>query len=111
MIDHKIAIMALTLVGKFSRPRPNIDSVRIFVSRGWKIKGQVEVSALPRGFFSFAFSCTENILTILNGGPWIMEMSSLTLKKWRPNIDLSNAFFETILVWVKLSRLPLEYWH
>ncbi|XP_059067606.1 uncharacterized protein LOC131858391 [Cryptomeria japonica] len=99
--------MTLTLVGKFSKPRPNIDSVRIFV----KIKGQVEVSALPRGFFSFVFSCVEDITTIICGGPWIMGRSSLILKKWSPNMDMYDAFFATILVWVKLPRLPLEYWH
>ncbi|XP_057820685.2 uncharacterized protein LOC131033459 [Cryptomeria japonica] len=111
VIDHNIAIMALTLVGKFFGPRPNIDLMRIFVSRRWKMKGQVDVSALPWGFYSFAFSCTEDIMTILYGGPWIMGRSSLPLKKWSPNMDLSEAFYETIPVWVKLSGLPLEYWH
>ncbi|GLJ27488.1 hypothetical protein SUGI_0539270 [Cryptomeria japonica] len=81
VIDHNIVVKALTLVGKFSGPRPDIDSVRIFVSRRWNIKGKVEVSALPWGFFSFSFSCTEDIPTILCGGPWIMGRSSLTLKK------------------------------
>ncbi|XP_059066267.1 uncharacterized protein LOC131857598 [Cryptomeria japonica] len=111
VIDHNIVVMVLTLVGKFSGPRPNIDSMRIFVSQRWKIKGQVEVSALPRVFFSFAFSCAEDIPTILCGGPWIMGKSSLTLKKWSPNMDLSDSFFETIPISVKLPGLPLEYWH
>ncbi|XP_057838208.1 uncharacterized protein LOC131048314 [Cryptomeria japonica] len=26
-------------------------------------------------------------------------------------MDMSDTFFETIPVWVKLSRFPLEYWH
>ncbi|GLJ18585.1 hypothetical protein SUGI_0330910 [Cryptomeria japonica] len=50
-------------------------------------------------------------MTILCGGPWIMGRSSLLLKKWSPNMDMSDAFFETIPIWVKLSGLPLEYWH
>ncbi|XP_059066017.1 uncharacterized protein LOC131857439 [Cryptomeria japonica] len=111
VIDHNVDVMALTLVGKFTRPRHNIDSVRVFVSQRWKIKGQVEVSALPQSFFSFAFSCVEDIMTILCVCPWIMGRSSLTLKKWSLNMDMFDAFFETILVWVKLSGLPLEYWH
>lgn len=65
MIDHIIVVMVLTLVGNFSRSRPIIDSVRFFFSQRWKIKGKVEVSALPQGFFSFAFSCVEHIPTIL----------------------------------------------
>lgn len=40
-----------------------------------------------------------------------MGRSSLTLKKWILNMDLSDAFSETIPVWAKLSGLPLEYWH
>ncbi|XP_057870798.2 uncharacterized protein LOC131077337 [Cryptomeria japonica] len=111
VIDHNIDVMALILIGKFSGPTPNIDSVRIFDSWRWKIKGQVEVLDVPRGFFSFVFSCVEDILTIVCGGPWIIGRSSLTLRKWSPNMDMFDAFFETILVWVKLLGLPLKYWH
>ncbi|GLJ26320.1 hypothetical protein SUGI_0506250 [Cryptomeria japonica] len=107
VIDHDVDVMALTLVGKFIGPRPNIYSVRVFVSQRWKIKGQVEVLTLPQSFFSFAFSCIEDIMTILSG----VHGFSLTLKKWSMNMDMSDAFFETIHVWVKLPELPLEYWH
>ncbi|XP_057841230.2 uncharacterized protein LOC131050928 [Cryptomeria japonica] len=103
--------MGLTLIGKFSGPRPNIDVVRVFASRRWKLKGHVDISALPRGFFSFVFSYVEDILVILCGGPWAMGRSSLILKKWAPNLDISDAFFEIVFVWVKLLGLPLEYWH
>lgn len=50
VIDHSISLMTLSLVGKFVGPRPNIEDVRSFVKRKWRMTGQVEVSALPRGF-------------------------------------------------------------
>lgn len=103
--------LELSLVGKFSDPRPNIDLVRFFMSKRWKLKGRVEVSTLLRGFFSFAFSCVEDVPMILCGGPWVVGRSTLTLKKWVPNMDMSDAFFKIALVWVRLPELPLEYWH
>ena len=48
---------------------------------------------------------------VLCGGPWMFGKSSLTIKKWEPNMDLSDAFFLTTPKWVRLLGLPLEYWH
>lgn len=48
---------------------------------------------------------------VLCGGPWSFGKSSLTIKKWEPNMDLSNAFFLTALIWVRIPGLPLEFWH
>lgn len=48
---------------------------------------------------------------VLCSGPWLFGDSSLTIKKWEPNMDLLDAFFLTTPVRVRLPRLPLEFWH
>ena len=48
---------------------------------------------------------------VLCGGPWSFGNSTLTIKKWEPNMDLSDAFFLTTPVWVRLPSLHLEFWH
>ena len=48
---------------------------------------------------------------VLCRGQWSFGKSTLTIKKWEPNMDLSYAFFLTTLIWVRLPGLPLEFWH
>lgn len=69
VIDHSISLMTISLVGKFVGPGPNIEVVRSFVKRKWRVKGQVDVSALSRGFFVFSFSCGADLEMALSGGP------------------------------------------
>ncbi|XP_059078070.1 uncharacterized protein LOC131876644 [Cryptomeria japonica] len=111
MIDHNIYMMALIMVGKFMGFKPNIEVVRAFVRKKWKLKGQVEVSAMSKEFFSFSFSCEKYIATILCGGPWVIDKPFMALKKWTPNLDLSSTHFEVVLVWLWLPGLPLKYYN
>lgn len=53
LVDFTVSVLAMTLVGRFVGFRPNIDVVRNFIRRKWILKGQVDVAALPRGFFPF----------------------------------------------------------
>lgn len=91
-------------------PRPNIEVVREFVKNKWRTSGKVSVAALPKCFFTFEFTCREDITAVRSGGPWVIGKSSLALKKWSSNLDLSDSIFENVPVWVRLPGLPLEYW-
>ncbi|XP_057863716.1 uncharacterized protein LOC131071779 [Cryptomeria japonica] len=97
--------------GNFMGQRPNIETIREFVKNKWCFKGQVEVVALPKGFFSFYFSCEEDIVVVHYGGPWVVGKSSLALKKWTPNGTNFGSFFEVIPVWFRLPGLPMEFWN
>ncbi|XP_059076573.1 uncharacterized protein LOC131875882 [Cryptomeria japonica] len=110
VIDHNISLTAFTLVGKFVGPRPNIDVVRAFAKKKWRLKGQVEISMMPKGFFPFNFSCLEDQEGVLCGGPWMVGRTFLSLIKWSPNQELNDSFFDLAPVWVKLSSLPMEFW-
>lgn len=74
------------------------------------MKGQVDVSALSRGLFVLSFSYGEDLEMILSGGPWMFGKSSLSLRKWSPNMELNDFFFESAPVWMRLPGLPLEFW-
>ncbi len=65
LVDHNIASMASSLVGKFIGPRPNIDIVRTHVRNKWDLKGYVEIESMAKGFLSFEFSCMEDLTRIL----------------------------------------------
>ena len=78
------------------------------VKQKWVIRGDVDIAPMSNGFFSFIFNCKEDLNMVLCGGPWSFGKSTLTIKKWEPNMDLSNAFFLTTAIWVRLPSLPLE---
>ncbi|XP_059068499.1 uncharacterized protein LOC131859004 [Cryptomeria japonica] len=111
IIDLNILLMALSLVGKFMGPRPNIETIRDLSKKKWKLNGQVNIYVMSKGFFVFSFSCEKDISTVLAGGPWVIGKSSLALMKWSLNLDLSDSIFEVVPVWVRLLGLPLEYWN
>ncbi|XP_059068346.1 uncharacterized protein LOC131858889 [Cryptomeria japonica] len=109
LVDFSISGLAMTLVGHFAIFRPNINVVRNFIRRKWVLKGQVDVAALPRGFFSFAFNNEEDLKKVLCEGPWISGKSTLALQKWAPNLPLDDSFFVVAPVWMCLPGLPLEF--
>lgn len=48
---------------------------------------------------------------VLCRGPWSFGKITLTIKKWEPNMNLSDASFLTTPIWVRFPGLPLEFWH
>ena len=59
----------------------------------------------------FDFTCSEDLASILNEGQWAMGCSSLVLQKWSSGMSLNDYFFAQAPVWVRLPKLPLEYWN
>ncbi|XP_059077019.1 uncharacterized protein LOC131876200 [Cryptomeria japonica] len=109
VIDHNINLMAMTLVGKFLGPRPNIDIVRAFAKCKWSFKGQVEITTMPKGALTLAFSCKGDMSRVLCDGPWLTGKAMLALQKWAPKMALDESFFIQASFWVRLSGLPLEF--
>lgn len=93
LVDHSIASMASTLVGKFMGQRPNIDVVRSFTLKKWHLKGQVSVTAMEKGFLSFDFTYNEDMTNILCEGPWNIGQETLVLQKWSSKLNLNESFF------------------
>ena len=54
LVDHNIATMASSLVGKFIGPRLIIDIVWTYARKKWYLKSHVEISAMAKGFLSFS---------------------------------------------------------
>ena len=73
--------MVATLVGNFIRPRPNKYIVITFAKNKWDLKGQLQVTAMAKGFMSFEFSFPKDYSNILCIGNWSVGRSSLILQK------------------------------
>lgn len=97
-------------MGKFLAPRPKIEEVFSWVHKKWVLKGQVEVVSMAKGFFSFSFSCDEDLRLVFSKAPRVFGHLTLVLHPWDPGMDLSKFMFHFAPIWLKLPNLLLEYW-
>lgn len=66
---------------------------------------------MGKGFFVVRFYSKEDYIHVLTEGPWIILGHYLKMSKWRPNFP---PFFEaiySIMVWIRLPELPIEFFN
>ena len=68
------------------------------------------MDALTKGWFGFRFNCASDVEKILVKH-WSYGAVPILLKKWTPLFDADSERLETMLVWVRLPRLPWEFWN
>nr|GEV32665.1 hypothetical protein [Tanacetum cinerariifolium] len=59
------------------------------------------------GLFSFQFSTTDGLNSMLENGPWFIRDHPLILRKWNPDVDLLKEDVRNVPVWVKLHGVPV----
>ncbi|GJY71355.1 RNA-directed DNA polymerase, eukaryota, reverse transcriptase zinc-binding domain protein [Tanacetum coccineum] len=57
--------------------------------------------------FSFQFSSTDGLNSMLKNGPWFIRNHPLILRKWNPDVDLLKEDVGNVPVWVKLHGVPV----
>jgi hypothetical protein len=67
-----------------------------------------EVIELSRNWFAFLFLQPEHAKWVLSKN-WSVNSSPLLLKPWSPLFDANREKLDKILVWVRLSALPLQF--
>ncbi|CAA7044673.1 unnamed protein product [Microthlaspi erraticum] len=77
----------------------------------WKPKGVMTVLDLPRGFFMVRFGEEDEYMAALTGGPWKAFGSYLLVQAWSPGFDPLRDEILTTPVWVRLSYLPVNFYH
>lgn len=77
----------------------------------WKPKGAMVVMDLPRQYFMIRFGEEEDYMNALTGGPWRAFGSYLMVQAWNPEFDPVKDDITTTPVWVRLSNLPVNFYH
>lgn len=77
----------------------------------WKPKGVMDVMDLPRKFFMIRFELEEEYMAVLTGRPWKAFGSYLMVQAWSPKIDPLRDEIVTTPVWVRLSNIPVNFYH
>ena len=77
----------------------------------WKPTGAMFVMDLPRHFYMVRFELEEEYMAALTGGPWRVFGNYLMVQDWSPKFDLLKDEIVTTPVWVRLTNIPVSYYH
>ena len=75
----------------------------------WQLLGQWQLTDLDDGYFVVRFQRVEDLEFVLTGGPWVIANQYLVVQKWRPNFVPGEEEIQRMPVWVRLSKLPMEW--
>ena len=70
----------------------------------------VEIGELSKGWYSFTLDSKHDAEQILNPN-WFYGMIPILLKRWIPLFNPDSEQMDTMVIWVRLPILPLEFWN
>ena len=76
----------------------------------WKPAARMDCMNLGKDFFLIRFSSSEDYDKVLRGGPWFVGEHFLAIRHWEPYFKASEAKLSSVVVWVKLPELPIEFY-
>ena len=76
----------------------------------WKPVGRLDCIDLGHDFFLMRFGLVEDHKNVIKGGPWFIGGHFLTVRAWEPNFKPANALCNMVAVWIRLPKLPFEYY-
>lgn len=77
----------------------------------WALNRRLEIVDLEDGFFVVRFVSKEDYMAALENYPWTIQGHYLTISKFWHGFLPSAEKLSFTLVWVRIPRLPLEYFH
>lgn len=75
----------------------------------WSLQGRLEIIDMEDGFYIVRFHNRGDYWHALENGPWVVQGHYLTVKKLRPGFRPSSSQLTSTLVWVRIPRLPIEF--
>ena len=71
----------------------------------------VDLVALDDDFFLVKFSVVDDYEYAMLRGPWMIFNHYLTVRQWHPNFDPNQSSLQSLLVWVRIPYLSIEYFN
>ena len=75
----------------------------------WKLIRKLDFIDLQKEFYLIWFGLKEDYSEVLEKGLWFIE-HFLSIRLWEPNFKPSSVNVSCIAIWVRLSKLPIEYY-
>ncbi|KAK3184665.1 hypothetical protein Dsin_031951 [Dipteronia sinensis] len=79
------------------------------LSQKWTLIGQWQLTDLGEGYFVARFQMKEDLDYVLTSGPWVIANQYLVVQKWKPNFVPGEDNIQSMPIWVRLSKLPMEW--
>ncbi|KAB5551437.1 hypothetical protein DKX38_008748 [Salix brachista] len=98
------------MVGFFPGYRMNYHAVNKIASRVWRSKGLEDVRTTASGFIIFRFKTEDQMLKIIERGPWLFGGKAIILQQWHPHFIFDKSKISKLPVWVRLHGLPFPLW-
>lgn len=98
------------LVGNFLDGKMAMPLLYATARAVWKVQGKFSIKQLGSCYL-FEFEDEATKLKVLEGGPYFFSRRYLVLEEWKRMLVPSKNHPSSIPVWIKLHRLPLEFWN
>lgn len=76
----------------------------------WVRHGIITIIDLSNDYFLVDFSSSDDLNFALTKGPWLIFYHYLIVRKWSPNFLPESDSIKNVVVWVRFSGLPIEYY-
>jgi hypothetical protein len=98
------------LICKFLGLRLSLPVLNSWAHRVWNPEGDMEIILAANNYFLVIFSCMADRNRAFEGGPYFFNQVGLFIKPWHMGFNSADEIPSQVPVWVRLPRLPLEYW-
>ncbi|KAJ6319644.1 hypothetical protein OIU78_015121 [Salix suchowensis] len=105
-VDH----WSRCMIGCFTGYRIPYHAVNLIARKVWDSYGLEQVLTVADGFYIFRFKSEEEVLEIIEKGPWMFGGKNIILQKWTPQFQFDRSKINHVSVWIRLRGLPLPLW-
>nr|XP_023891501.1 uncharacterized protein LOC112003522 [Quercus suber]POE61883.1 uncharacterized protein CFP56_78342 [Quercus suber] len=77
----------------------------------WRPVGRLDCVGLGYDFFLIRFAEKEDYEAVLKKGPWFIGEHFLSIRPWEPYFKPSTANVSSVVVWIRLNELPIEFYN
>ncbi|TXG61253.1 hypothetical protein EZV62_012616 [Acer yangbiense] len=103
-----VQLMSSRLVGKIlANKQVNEEVFKSVITKNWQTKKDMEIELISRNTFAFHFSCQEDKIKMLKGGPWSFDDALMVLVEPGGKGDLKSMLFNKANFWVLIQNIPL----
>ncbi|XP_057849635.2 uncharacterized protein LOC131060417 [Cryptomeria japonica] len=98
------------LICKFLGIRISMLALEAWIQHSWQVDEDMDIMLAGNNYFLVVFSCMSDRDRVFEGGPYFYNRVGLFVKPWHPRFNSADDLPSRVLVWIRLPRLPLEFW-
>lgn len=85
--------------------------VKNYVSRAWKLKGEMQMTIHGDSIYVFEFDSADDRIRAIEFGPVFVANQLFLVRPWHESIEQELTELKSVPTWVNLRRVPLHMWN